>query len=630
MKQRLLLPLKMRGFFLLMCGLLMSTMAFSQWPNAQQIAANMTIGWNLGNSLEVPGNETGWGNPRTTQQLIDRVRAAGFNTIRIPCAWDSYANQSNNQISTAWLARVKEVVDYCYRNNMYVIINSHWDGGWLEERPFYWAQQQVNAKHHAYWTQIANYFAGYDHRLLFAGTNEVRADYGNPTTEHIQVQQSYNQTFINAVRATGGNNRQRTLIVQTYNTNIQHGLNHFTLPNDPVSGRIMVEVHYYDPYNFTLDTGSTACQQWNTGNCSWANASYVENLFNQVRQRWVNQGIPVLVGEYGAIKRPNAGSVREASRLDWHRYITEAMKRYGMIPVYWDNGASDFALFNRSNGNITDQAGLNALMTGANSGSGSGGAIANGRYRITARHSGLALDVNAGGTSNGSNVIQWAYGGGTNQQWIVTNLGNGFYRISPAHASSMALDVSGVSSSNGANIQIWSNTGGNNQQWSIIHDGNGFYRIRARHSGKCADVSSFSTQNGANVHQWDCNGTTNQQWSFTLLGSARMDTEDSDELSLSKNAANLTDEDDKMPDLALQEAIDIYPNPSLDGKFSISLPEIKESLTIKVFDSTGKMVYRQSASGQMIEVDSGLKPGLYVVTLYSHSNFITNKKLVVR
>jgi endoglucanase len=110
--------------------------ANAQLPTATQTASEMTIGWNVGNSLEVPDGETAWGNPKVTRQLIDAVHDAGFNTLRIPCAWNSHADQSTLEIDQAWLARVKEVVDYGYANGMYVILNSHWDNGWLEENPY--------------------------------------------------------------------------------------------------------------------------------------------------------------------------------------------------------------------------------------------------------------------------------------------------------------------------------------------------------------------------------------------------------------------------------------------------------------------------------------------------------------
>ncbi|MGL1888879.1 MAG: cellulase family glycosylhydrolase [Reichenbachiella sp.] len=362
MKEKLLGPMR-KGLTMFVLGIFMSVPLYGQTgPTAAEVASQMTIGWNHGNSMEVPGDETAWGNPAATQQLIDGVKAAGFNTVRLPCAWDSYANQSTYEIDQAWLARVKEVVDYCYNNDMYVVLNSHWDGGWLEEHPFYANQADVNAKQEAYWTQIANYFSGYDEHLLFAGTNEVRADYADPTSEYIEVQESYNQVFIDAVRATGGKNLDRILIVQTYNTNAWHGLNYFTEPNDTVNDRLFVEIHHYDPYDFTLN--ATGCTQWDTGSCSWAGASYVEDLFSQIEQRWVNNGIPVIIGEFGASKR-EGDAQHTAERLEYLEFTVDAAKRHGMIPIYWDNGyAPQFALFDRSNGGAIDQASIDALMAG--------------------------------------------------------------------------------------------------------------------------------------------------------------------------------------------------------------------------------------------------------------------------
>ncbi|HMG23608.1 MAG TPA: cellulase family glycosylhydrolase, partial [Kofleriaceae bacterium] len=121
-------------------------------PPAADVAKQIGTGWNIGNSLEATGGETAWGNPLITQQLIDGAKAAGFNAVRIPCAWDGHANQSTLAIDPAWLARVKQVVDYAIGNGMYVILNEHWDGGWLEEHPVFSSQMAVNTKQQAYWT----------------------------------------------------------------------------------------------------------------------------------------------------------------------------------------------------------------------------------------------------------------------------------------------------------------------------------------------------------------------------------------------------------------------------------------------------------------------------------------------
>jgi len=340
-------------------------------PPASDVARQITVGWNIGNSLEATGGETAWGNPALTQQLINGVKAAGFNAVRIPCAWDSHANQATLDIDPAWLARVKQVVDYAIGNGMYVVLNIHWDGGWLEEHPVFAQQVAVNQKQRAYWTQIANQFKTYNERLLFAGTNEVHADFGTPTAENITVQESYNQTFVTAVRATGGNNASRTLVVQTYSTNMWHGLSFFTPPVDTVANRLIVETHYYDPYDFTLNP-SGSCLSWGApfpiqSACTWAYESYVTDLFGQVRAKWVDQGIPVIIGEYGVATRPN---LNLASRQYWLEYINRTAADNGIKTFYWDNGASPaqangFAVVDRNTGAVVDQGALESILRGA-------------------------------------------------------------------------------------------------------------------------------------------------------------------------------------------------------------------------------------------------------------------------
>ena len=357
------------------CALLFTSIStFAQTlPTAPAVASQMTVGWNLGNTLEAICSETAWGNPAASQTLINSIKAAGFNSIRIPVSWDCHtAPSGTTTIPADWMARVKQVVDYAISQDMFVIINIHWDNGWLQDHPTFAFQTAVNAKQQAYWTQIATTFRAYDHHLLFAGTNEVHADFGTPTAEHNTVQQSYNQTFVNAVRATGGNNASRSLVVQTYNTNIGHGLTFFNMPTDTIASRLMVEVHYYDPYDFTLNPNG-ACNVWGSrfpdsgANCNWAYEPWVDSQFAQVKAKWVDQGIPVILGEYGVGTRP--GKNLEA-RAYWNEYINRAAAANGVKTFYWDNGvlpsANDgFAIFNRSTGAITDQLVLDAILLGS-------------------------------------------------------------------------------------------------------------------------------------------------------------------------------------------------------------------------------------------------------------------------
>jgi aryl-phospho-beta-D-glucosidase BglC (GH1 family) len=374
-------------------------------PPASTVYSQIGTGWNLGNSLESLGGETGFGNPLVTQQLIDSVKHAGFNTIRIPCAWDQHADQTTFQIDPVWMARVKQVVDFAINDGMFVMLNIHWDGGWLQDHPTFAFQTAVNQKQQAFWTQIATTFKAYDQHLMFAGTNEVHADFNTPTTENITVQQSYLQTFVNAVRATGGNNASRTLVVQTYNTNMQFGLQFFSLPTDTIANRMIVETHFYDPFDFTLNLNGP-CLFWGApfpaqSSCTWAYEPYVTDLYSQVRAKWLDQGIPVFIGEYGVATRPNLSL---DARNYWLQTINQTAAANGIKTFYWDNGVlpsqtNGFALFDRNTAAITDQNALNAVLAGSG--------VGNPNLQFT-----LTTTTNGSGTV-AVNPVATTYAGGT-------------------------------------------------------------------------------------------------------------------------------------------------------------------------------------------------------------------------
>lgn len=340
-------------------------------PKATDVAERITLGWNLGNTLEAQCGETAWGNPPANDVLFKAVKAAGFNAIRLPTAWDCHADKSSKVIDAKWMARVKQVVDLAVANNLYVLLNIHWDGGWLENNPVYSLQGAINDKQRAYWTQIATVFRDYDEHLLFAGTNEVHKDYGTPSEEHLEVQQSFNQTFVEAVRATGGNNSSRALVVQSYNTNIHHGLNHLALPKDTIADHLIVEVHHYDPYDFTLKD-KDYCETWGkpfpaSPACSWAQEPYHDETFAKVRKKWVDAGVPVLIGEYAVGSRPK---LNRESRLYYLEYVNKAAALNGIKTFYWDIGVpptqpGGSALFDRRTGEIVDAAALEAIKRGA-------------------------------------------------------------------------------------------------------------------------------------------------------------------------------------------------------------------------------------------------------------------------
>jgi endoglucanase len=324
-----------------------------------QLSGTMSPGWNMGNTLEAIGGETAWGNPLASQALMNGIKAAGFKSVRIPVSWKQYAD-ANDNISASWMARVTEVVNYARSAGLYAIINIHWDGGWMNT-PTYAQQSTINARITKFWTQIANNFKTYDDYLLFAGTNEVMKenDWGTPTVEYYTVQNSFNQTFVTAVRATGGYNASRHLIVQGFNTNIDHTNNFFTVPSDSATKKLMVEVHYYDPYNFTLNTDNDTIWQWGSIATSgantetWANESYVDAQMNKMKSRFIDGlGMGVVMGEYSAVARTNVDSAQKY-RTYWDQYITRAAFTRGLVPMYWDAGATGnhtSGLFNRATG----------------------------------------------------------------------------------------------------------------------------------------------------------------------------------------------------------------------------------------------------------------------------------------
>ncbi|MDQ5980119.1 MAG: endoglucanase [Verrucomicrobiota bacterium] len=341
-----------------------------------------TYGWNLGNTLEPPAGEGAWG-PAATQTMINAVADAGFNVIRLPVAWDSHANQSTHQIDPAWMARVKQVVDWCYAKNLHVIINCHWDGGWLENNITDTVNPTINAKMQSYWTQIATTFAGYDDRVIFAGANEPNCD----TAAEWATLRSYYNTFISAVRGTGGKNATRWLVIPGPDTNIDKTYDWVTtLPVDSATGRLMVEVHYY-PYQWTLMTEDANWGKmfyfWGKAyhsatmldrNSTWGEEAYADEQFQKIATKFVSKGVPVIIGEWGAVKRTGYSDLTGtelnrhlASRTYFSKTITDKANALGLKPIWWDaggTGRNTMWLFDRSTAVMIDPDNVNALTGG--------------------------------------------------------------------------------------------------------------------------------------------------------------------------------------------------------------------------------------------------------------------------
>jgi aryl-phospho-beta-D-glucosidase BglC (GH1 family) len=367
-----------RGFLfvIFVSGIIMSASVKAQLPTAQHIAGKMGVGWNLGNTLEAICGENAWGAEHTSQQLIDSVKAAGFNTIRLPVSWFCHSDTTAGVIDKDWIDRVKEVVDYCIKDDMYVILNMHWDKGWLENRVNKANQKIVNKRQRLYWTQIANYFKDYDEHLLFAGANEpsVHDAFG------MSVLLTYHQTFIDAVRATGGNNSSRTLIIQGPSTDIDETnklMN--TMPVDKIADRIIAEVHYYTPFQFCLldrdANWGKMFYYWGKDNHSTTDTvrnatsgeeSDVEKNFGKMKTMFVDKGIPVIIGEFAAGKRklspPSDQALNSASVEYYYKYVVKSAISKGLIPICWD---VPMGLFDRSTGAILDKGIVDAIMQGA-------------------------------------------------------------------------------------------------------------------------------------------------------------------------------------------------------------------------------------------------------------------------
>lgn len=349
---------------------------------AQQAVKNIFAGWNIGNSLEVPDGETAWGNPATTQKLIDGVKAAGFNAIRIPCAWSSHlvTDAEPYTIKPEWLKRVREVVDYAYKSGMYVIVNTHWDGGWLELHANPQDRDAVVKKEKAIWTQIANEFADYGQRLIFAGNNEIRnkvgdnENWGMPSAGERDALEAYNQAFVDAVRATGGKNAQRNLVVQSWCCNPWRALDALTMPKDPAQSHLMAEVHFYDPMDFTHTDSKLCAWGFRKGYYTADNNNqedYIDNLFGLLKANFVDKGYPVILGEYGTVCHSTTDKTVKKSDHYYLEYVTKAAKENGMAPFYWDNGQpkqGTFGIINRVTGDVAVPHMRNEIMKGACSG----------------------------------------------------------------------------------------------------------------------------------------------------------------------------------------------------------------------------------------------------------------------
>lgn len=290
------------------------------------IIDDMGAGWNVGNSLDGTGGETGWNNPKTTKTMIDTVRLAGFKTLRIPVRWDEHVSGSQYTIEAAWLNRVDEIVNYALSNNMYAIVNIHHNDGWVDPT----AANETAAKNHLtkLWAQIAAKFQKYDNHVIFEVMNEPNVT-TNGNTDWVGKQEYYdvinrmNAAALATIRGTGGNNAKRLVMLPGYSANNDSRMSKLAVPNDPM---VAVSVHSYDPQAF--------CMSYSTPNLTtFTDTKYVQDMFDLVANTFVKKNIPVILGEWAATNKNNL-----SERVKHAKFFAQKAKAARIPIILWDNG----------------------------------------------------------------------------------------------------------------------------------------------------------------------------------------------------------------------------------------------------------------------------------------------------
>lgn len=350
-----------------------------------KFSQNLMPGWNLGNQLEANSggtpSETTWGNPTITEKLIKQVKAQGFKSIRIPVSYLSKIGAGPNYtIDSKWLDRVQEVVDMCIDNGLYAIINVHGDGyysvkgGWLLCGEPASEQKTIKAKYKKVWEQIAKRFKNYDDHLVFESMNEeFDGTYNNPNPEYYNNINAYNQIFVDTVRKAGGKNNNRYLLVPGWNTDINYtaGDYGFKIPNDS-TGRLMISVHYYDPWKFCGGEEAPGIFRWGDSIKGQAirnrGEKHTDAKFDQLYDAFISKGYGVIIGEYGAIDKTYKDSRSTAYRAYFAEYVNYAAHKRNIVTVYWDNGYNGdngFGLFDRKNCKVTQPEIIKGIINGA-------------------------------------------------------------------------------------------------------------------------------------------------------------------------------------------------------------------------------------------------------------------------
>ena len=312
---------------------------FHSAASAQAFVESMGVGWNLGNSLD-PSNctwvsddmdyETAWGNPKVTKELIKSVHDKGFDTIRVPVTWSDHSEGDDHKIKAKWFDRVQEVVDWCIDEGFYVIVNIHHEDKWLTKASSDY--DKTIKEYKDLWTQIADRFKNYDEHLILESMNEIGFD-DIGVQKGCELMNKINGEFVDLVRKSGGNNDKRYLLLAGYWTDIDRTIEGgIKMPEG--DDRTMLSVHYYSPSTFAIaDLTSTWGYQetWGTDE----EFDYLEGQMQKLKENYVDKGVPVIIGEYGA-------TVKDKDLKSVVLYISSVMKsarEHGMCPILWDAGS---------------------------------------------------------------------------------------------------------------------------------------------------------------------------------------------------------------------------------------------------------------------------------------------------
>lgn len=325
----------------------------------QSYVQDMQPGWNLGNTLDATGiDETTWGNPRVTKELIEQIAAQGYKSIRIPITWDQHIGDAPNYtIEPAYMNRVQEVVDWALDADLYVMINIHHDS-WLWVSHMEKKHDEVLARYQATWTQIADRFKDHSNKLMFESINEPRFTDGGTEDRAKQNEMLYEllTSFHKIVRESGGKNAVRPLVLPTRETNpSQEDLdvlyNTIVKLNDP---NLIATVHFYGFWPFSVNIAGYYKFEKDT-------TKDIVTTFDNVSNTFVAKGIPVILGEYGLLGfDKNTNTIEQGEKLKFFEFLTNTLREKKVTSMLWDNGQH----FNRTTYKWSDEELINIMKAG--------------------------------------------------------------------------------------------------------------------------------------------------------------------------------------------------------------------------------------------------------------------------